>query len=171
MCNSKLPQSEEDLRTISKWLWKVLEHILNEHILPYVDKHLDPGQCGGLKNLSRSHYLVKLMDFVHKALDKKAPHAAVLSVQDLSKAYNRGSHQLVIEDLDAMHLLSWTLSLLCSYLSSRSLGYAAGTLMGGLLFLIKFKGGLPQAACSEANQQQHNPSVKIYWWFVHSCCL
>ena len=55
-----------------------------------------------------------------------------------------------------MHLPSWTLSLLCSYLSSRSLvlsyqssrsterslpgGYGAGTLMGGLLFVIKFNG-------------------------------
>ena len=122
-CKNKPPNDEEDLRTISKtqWLSKVLENILAGYILPVVDKHLDPGQCGGLRNSSATHYLVKLLNFVHQALDQRTPHAAVLSVQDLSKAYNRGSHCLVIEDLHAMHLPSWTLALLCSYLSSRSL--------------------------------------------------
>ena len=121
-----------------------------------VDKYIDPGQCGGLKKSSVSHYLVKLLDFIHKTFDKKSPNAAVLSVEDLSKAYNRGSHQLVIEDLHSMHLPSWTLALLCSYLGLRSLvlfygtarsserslpgGYGAGTYLGGLLFIIKFNG-------------------------------
>lgn len=120
---SKQPEIEDDLRTILKtqWLSKVLENILGDYILPAVDKHIDPGQCGGLKQSSISHYLVKLLDFVHQVLDKPTPHAAVLSGEDLSKAYNRGSHQLVIEDLHAMHVAPWVLSLLCSYLSGRSM--------------------------------------------------
>ena len=121
-----------------------------------MDKYIDPGQCGGLKNSSISHYLVKLLDFVHRALDQTTPHAAVLSGEDLSKAYNRGSHQLVIEDLHSMHVTPWVLSLLYSYLQGRSLvltyqkarssvrplpgGFGAGTFMGGLLFIIKFNG-------------------------------
>ena len=157
-CKTKKPENEEELRTISKtqWLSKLLENILGDHILPIVDKYIDPGQCGGLKNSSISHYLVKLLDFVHKALDQRTPHAAVLSGEDLSKAYNRGSHQLVIEDLHAMHVAACVLSLLCSYLQGRSLvlsyqkttsserplpgGFGAGTFMGGLLFVIKFNG-------------------------------
>ena len=63
---------------------------------------------------------------------------------------------MVIEDLHAMHVTPWVLSLLCSYLSGRSMvlsylktksserplpgGFGAGTLMGGLLFIIKFNG-------------------------------
>ena len=81
---------------------------------------------------------------------------SVLSVEDLSKAYNRGSHQLVIEDLFFMHTPNWVLAVLCSYLSGRSMiltyqkaraserslpgGFGAGTFLGGLLFIIKFNG-------------------------------
>ena len=154
-CKTKFPQNKEDLRTISKtqFLSKLIENILEDSILPIVDKYLIPG---GLKKSSISHYLVKLLDFVHQAMDQTKPHAVVLSGEDLSKAYNRGSHQLVIEDLHAMHVSPWILSLLCSYLSERSMvlsylrarssvkplprGFGAGTFMDGLLFLIKFNG-------------------------------
>ena len=157
-CKTKQPHDEEDLRTISKtqWLSKVPENILGDYIMQFVDKYIDPGQCGGLKNSSISHYLVKLIDLVHQALNQTIPHAAVLSGEDLSKAYNRGSHQLVIEDLHAMHVSPWVLSLLCSYLSGRSMvltylktrsserplpgGFGAGTFMCGILFVIKFNG-------------------------------
>ena len=50
-----------------------LENLLADYILPIIDKYIDPGQCGGLKKLSVSHYLVKLLDFAHKTLDKKHP--------------------------------------------------------------------------------------------------
>ena len=48
---SKLPASEEDLRTISKtsWLSKCFENLLGDFLLPIVEPFLDPGQCGGLK--------------------------------------------------------------------------------------------------------------------------
>ena len=86
-----------------------------------MDKYIDPGQWGGLKKSSISHYLMKLLEFVHQALEKTTPHAVVLSGEDLSKAYNQGSHQMVIEDLHDMHVTPWVLSLLCSYLSGRSM--------------------------------------------------
>jgi hypothetical protein len=150
--------SEEDLRTISKtaWLSKCLENILGDHIIPIIDSSLDPGQCGGLKKSSISHYLIKLLDFVHCTLDKRTPHSAVICTEDLSKAYNRGSHKLVVEDLYAMHVPGWILVLICSYLTGRSLvlsyqgarsserslpgGFGAGTWLGGLLFIVKFNG-------------------------------
>jgi len=146
-----LPKNEDDLRTLSKtqWLSKALENILGDYILPIIDLYIDPGQCGGLRNSSINHYLVKLLDFIHKALDKPArtPHCAVLSVEDLSKAYNRGSHQLVVEDLHAMHVPGWILAIVFSYLVDRSMvltyqkarssnrtlpgGFGAGTYLGG----------------------------------------
>ena len=103
------------------WLSKCLENLLGDYILPVIDKYIDPGQCGGLKKSSVSHYLVKLLDFAHRTLDKNTPHCAVLCTEDLSKAYNRGSHNLVIEDLWAMHLPGWLLAIICSYLKERSL--------------------------------------------------
>ena len=151
-----LPQNEDSLRTISKtpWLSKCLENILGDYLLPIIDKYIDPGQCGGMKKSSTTHYLVKLLDFAHRTLDKREPHAAVLCTEDLSKAYNRGSHCLVVEDLHSMHAPKWILVLVCSYLekisliltyqrtksSSKSLpgGFGAGTWLSGLLFLIKF---------------------------------
>ena len=97
-------------------LSKALENILGDFILPILDQYIDPGQCGGLKLSSISHYLVKLLDFIHSTLDQRTPHCAVLAVEDLIKAYNRGSHQLVIEDLYNMHVPGWILNILCSYL-------------------------------------------------------
>ena len=153
-----LPRDEDELRTISKtqWLSKSMENILGDYILPIIDQYLDPGQCGGLKNSSTSHYLVKLLDFIHQTMDKRSPHCAVLSVEDLSKAYNCGSHQMVIEYFFSMHITNWILAILCSYLSNRSMilsyqkakssqrplpgGFGAGTFMGGLMFIVKFNG-------------------------------
>ena len=124
-------------------------------LLPLVEPYLDPGQCGGLSGTSTSHYLVKLLDFVHSTLDRRDPHAVTLATMDLSKAFNRGD-SLVIEDLHDMHVPGWLLAILCSYLSNRSMvltyqgatstphslpgGYGAGTWMGGFLFTIKFNG-------------------------------
>ena len=76
---SNLPQNQDDLRTISKtpWYSKCLENILGDYILPINDKYIDPGQCGGLKKSSISHYLIKLLDFAHRTLDETIPHCTV----------------------------------------------------------------------------------------------
>ena len=153
----RLVKSEDDVRTISKtnFLSKVFEKVLGSWLLPLVEPYLDPGQCGGLSGTSTSHYLVKLVDFIHSTLDRREPHAAVLATMDLSKAFNRGD-SMVIEDLYDMHVPGWLLAILCSYLTSRSMvltyqgatstphslpgGYGAGTWLGGFLFTIKFNG-------------------------------
>jgi hypothetical protein len=159
---SKIPATEDDIRTISKTAWasKLCENLLGDFILPAIDSLLDPGQCGGLRKSSVSHYFVMLLDFAHTTLDRRTPHATVFSTEDLSKAYNRGSHLLVLEDLHSMLYSSphagWVLTLTCSYLSSRSMvlthhqarsdkkslpgGFSAGTWLGGLLFIVKFNG-------------------------------
>ena len=120
--NASMVKSEEDVRTISKtnFLSKLLENILCSILLPIVEPYLDPGQCGGLNKTSTSHYLIKLLDFIHCTIDKRTPHAAVVAAMDLSKAYNRGD-SMVIEDLHTMHTPGWLLAVLCSYLSSRSM--------------------------------------------------
>lgn len=55
------PQSEDHLRNISKtpFMSKVYESFIAGWLLPIIKSFLDPGQCGGLKGLSVTHYLIK----------------------------------------------------------------------------------------------------------------
>ena len=152
--------SEDDTRNIAStaYLSKQYESFIADWMLPFIEPFIDPGQCGGLKNSSITHYLVKLLNFVHIKLDLKQPHAVLLALVDLEKAFNRVSHQLVIEDLAAMHVPGWLLLILISYLTERSMfmrykgscssrrylpgSTPQGALLGILLFIIKFNGAL-----------------------------
>ena len=99
------PASEDELRNIAKtaFLSNVFEAFLTDWLLPIVGPYLDPCQYG-LKGTSISHYLIKLLQFIHEYLDLKDPHAVLVALIDLSKAFNRVSHQMVIEDLFYMHV-------------------------------------------------------------------
>ena len=154
------PLSEGDTRNLAKtaYLSKQYESFIGDWISPYVDPFIDPGQCGGLKGSSITHYLVKLLHFVHSFLDQNQPHAVLLVLVDLEKAFNRVSHQLVIEDLAAMHVPGWLLLILISYLTERSMfmryngesssrkmlpgSSPQGAYLGILLFIIIFNGAL-----------------------------
>ena len=94
------PMSEDELRNLSKtpFLSKVYESFVADWLLPIIQPYLDPGQCG-LKGLSITHYLIKLLHFTHSILDLKKPHAVLAACVDLAKAFNRVSHDLLIQDL------------------------------------------------------------------------
>ena len=108
---------------------------------------------------------------------ENTPHCAVLCTEDLSKAFNRGSHNLVVEDLWAMHLLGWLLAIICSYLNERSLilkyqgksseskylpgGFSAGTWLGGLLFIVKFNGACLRPPIPRPISQNRGMQVKF----------
>ena len=75
---------------------------------------------------------------------------------DLSKAFNRVDHTLVIEDLHNMKCPAWLIKIIISYLTKRTLkvtfngaeadpktlqsGSGQGCLLGGILFIVKFNG-------------------------------
>ena len=83
------------------------EAFIGDWIFPFIASFIDPGQCGGLKGSSITHYLVKMLHFI-----QTQTHAVLLALIDLEKAFNRVSHQLVIEDLAAPHThfpLDWSL--------------------------------------------------------------
>ena len=106
--------------------------------------------------------VVKLLYFTHSYLDLREPHAVLLALIDLEKAFNRVSHQLVIEDLAAMQVPGWLLLILVSYLTGRSMhmrykgatsskrllpgSTPQGALLGILLFIIIFNGALLRPA-------------------------
>ena len=151
------PMAEEDLRNISKtvFLSKVYESFVADWLLFIIQPYLDPGQCG-LKGLSITHYLIKLLHFTHSILDKKQPFAVLAACIDLSKAFNRVSHDLLVQDLYDMHTPPWLLNILISYLSNRTMvmsyngeeatskplpgGGPQGAYLGGLIFIIKYNG-------------------------------
>ena len=116
------PSSEDELRNIAKtsFFSKVFESFLSDWLMPIVGPFLDPCQYG-LKGASITHYLFKLLQFIHEHLDIKDPHAVVVALVDLSKAFNRVSHQMVIEDLYNMHVPAWLLLILTSYLTERTM--------------------------------------------------
>ena len=133
------------------------ESFIGDWLIPIVKPYLDPDQCG-LKGFSITHYLIKLLDFVHKTLDLKKPHSVLAACIDLSKAFNRVDHTLVIQDLYDMHTPAWLLRIKIAYLSHRSMyltyngaqstlkllpgGGPQGAYLGGIIFIIKYNGAL-----------------------------
>ena len=59
-----------------------------------ISPHLDPDQLGGLPGCSIEHYLVQMLDFVHRHLDNNQsnPTAVLVGLVDFSKAFNRIDH-------------------------------------------------------------------------------
>ena len=153
----KPPKSEDELRNLAKTAFfsKVFESFLSEWLLPIVQPYLDPCQYG-LKGASINHYLLKLLKFIHEYLDMKNPHAVVMAMVDLSKAFNRVSHQMVIEDRYDMHVPPWLLLILISYLTERSMiltykgesssprslpgSSPQGAFLGIFFFVVKYNG-------------------------------
>ena len=89
--------------------------------MPIVQPFLDPANCVGLKGSSISHYLIRLLHFIHSSVHRPAPHAVVLALVDLLKAFNRVDHSLVIQDLHDMKVPEWLLKMLISYLTNISM--------------------------------------------------
>ena len=120
-----------------------------------VEPYLNPGQCG-LRGSSITHYLVQLLYFVFSTLDMRQPHAVLAAFVDLSKAFNRVDHSLLIQDLFDMHTPAWLLRIIISYLSNRSMfltykgaqstekllpgGGPQGAFLGGIIFMLKYNG-------------------------------
>ena len=159
------PSTEDDLRNISltPFLSKIYEWFLFNWLLPFLLPHIDPGQLGGLKGCSTTHYLIKLYHFIQKIGDmpNNLPHSVLLALIDFSKAFNRIDHNLLITILSDYEVPGWLLKICFSYLSNRRMivrfnqkesseealpgGGPQGTLLGGLfyIFLINKAGWSP----------------------------
>ena len=151
-------QNEADLRIISKtpFLSKFYESFIVDWLLSYIRPFLDPNQCGGMKGISINHYLIKVLHFAFSILDNREPHAVLSVLVDMSKAFNRVDHNLIIQDLFDMKCPPWLLRIFFSYLSNiilivqfrdaiaspRALnaGGPQGTALGFIIFIIKFNG-------------------------------
>ena len=120
-----MPMSEDDLRNLglTPFLSKRLEWFLIQWIWPYIAPHLDLDQLGGLPGCSVEHYLVQMLDFIHRNLDKnrKEPTAILVGLVDFSKAFNRIDHNILVTILADLNIPTCALRLIVSYLSNRKM--------------------------------------------------
>ena len=172
------PETEDDLRNIAKtpFLSKVYESFIAQWLMMYIKPFLDPNQCG-MKGSSITHYLIKLLHFIHSTLDLRKPHAVLAACVDLSKAFNRVDHSLVIQDLYDMNTPSWLLKIVASYLSNRTMilhyngadsstkdlpgGSPQGAFLGGLIFMIKCNGVFLRPAIPRQHLLHNTKSVNV----------
>ena len=105
-----LPETEDDLRNISLTadLSKNYEQFLADWLMPYIKKRIDPGQFGGLREHSTSHYLISLYNFLLSRTDSsRLPRAVILALIDFSKAFNRINHSKVLVRLSDWGVPGW----------------------------------------------------------------
>ena len=109
------PESESQSRVISKtpFLSKLYESFICDWLMEVIRPFLDPDQFG-VKGLSITHYLLKLIHFVHTSLDTTNSDAVITAFIDMSKAFNRVDHNLLIADLHDMKP-SWLLRVIYSF--------------------------------------------------------
>ena len=115
----KDPTLAENYRPVSVLpsVSKVFERIIRNQIKNYVDEILSPYLCGYRKGFSTQFELFSLIEKWRKALDNKGYAGVVL--MDLSKAFDKINHELLIAKLHAYGFDKNALKLIFSYISDR----------------------------------------------------
>ena len=149
------PPTLNNLRPISLTcvFAKIFEDFVVDWILEDIRILNDKHQFGSLKGSSTTHYLVKLLDDIQKAVDFPK-HSAALITTDFSKAFDRIDHHILIEKFIHLGVRTSILPWICSLLSSRSqavryngtlsnwetvkAGVPQGTKIGLIAFLVMF---------------------------------
>ena len=88
---------------------KIYERIMQKQILEYVDNHLSPHLCGYRKGYSTQTALISM-------LEKKGFAGGIL--RDLSKAFDKINHLLLLAKLHASGFSKQALAIICSHLSN-----------------------------------------------------
>ena len=98
-------------------LSKILERIIHNQLLTFMDSILDPRMAAYRKGYSCEYVLLNLTEQWKKALDTKMHTGAIF--MDLSKAFDCLSHPLTIAKLRTYGLSQESCALVWSYLSER----------------------------------------------------
>ena len=145
------PQGLDELRNLglTQFSSKVLEAVIIHYLMPFIEDKDDTAQFGGKKNLSCTHYLLELIEFVIESFDKP-DCAAIIALMDFSKGFNRLNHSRLLCILSDIGVPGWLLLLILSYLTNRRMrvryggvlskeqNLPGGSPQGGLLSVILF---------------------------------
>lgn len=115
------PARIEELRPISLTCFfaKAFEDFVVDWITKDIRASLDTNQFGSLKGLSTTHCLVKILNDIYRETDKPR-QSGVLVTTDFSRAFDRVSHQLVIEKFIKLGVRPSIVPWICSFLTNRS---------------------------------------------------
>ena len=128
---------------------KVLEAVIIHYLMPFIEKMDDSAQFGGKRNLSCTHYLLELIEFVVESFEKP-DCAVIIALMDFSKGFNRLSHSRLLCTLADIGVPGYLLLLILSYLTNRRMrvkyeevlsseqSLPGGSPQGGLLSVILF---------------------------------
>ena len=97
---------------------KIFERIMQKQIKQYVEKYLSPFSCGYRKGYNTQYALTAMIEKWKEHLDNMGGIAGTI-MMDLSKAFDRLNHELLIAKLEAYGFDKSALVILLSYLSDR----------------------------------------------------
>jgi hypothetical protein len=133
-----------DIRNISltPFLSKLCERIILDNLTPVLSKVISRTQFGSRKGTSTEHLIAFLLDLAAEATDKGSGVVGVTSL-DFSKAFNRMSHDVLIDNLVAAGADAWIIKVIESYLSNRQMRIRVGNQLSSPKPL---PGGTPQGS-------------------------
>ena len=122
---------------------KVAEGFVATWLLADIQSKIDPNQYGNRKGVSTSHYLVKLLDTLHKNGDHPS-NVSIVVITDFSKAFDCVDHNILINKLIDLGARPSIITWIASFLSSRDqcVRYNGETSDWKTL-----NGGVPQGTC------------------------
>ena len=129
---------------------RIFESFLADWVMADIRSLIDPQQFGNMRGSSVNHYLVSLLDVIHRGLDKPGNHVNLCTF-DFTKAFDLIDHTLAIKKLIGLGVNSAIIPTICSFLSARSqtvryngvestplhltCGVPQGTKLGPIIFL------------------------------------
>ena len=125
---------------------KIFERIMQKQLFQYIKKSSSPFLCSCREGVSTETALLGLVEKWKASLDKKAYNGAVLT--DLSKAFDRINHELLLAKLNAYSFDKNSLEIMRNYLSNRWHRTKFNTTFSSWSALLK---GIPQRLSSGTN--------------------